>query len=65
MLSIQNGKYYNLGAIGGRIWELMEQPVSVPAIVSRLVSEYDIESDVCEQQVRRFLGQMESEGLVR
>lgn len=65
MLSIENGKYYNLGEIGGRIWELIAQPSSVPAIVNQLVSEYDIEFDQCEEQVRRFLRQLESEGLVQ
>lgn len=65
MLSMESGKYFNLGEIGGRIWELVAQPTSVPTLVSRLVSEYDIESDICEQQVSLFLQQMESEGLVQ
>jgi hypothetical protein len=65
MLCMESGKYFNLGEIGGRIWELLAQPTSVPTLVSRLVSEYDIESDICELQVSLFLQQMESEGLVQ
>ncbi|WP_407637550.1 lasso peptide biosynthesis PqqD family chaperone [Cohnella kolymensis] len=28
MLSVRNGKYYNLGMVGGRVWELMETPIT-------------------------------------
>ena len=28
MLSIEKGKYYNLGLLGGVIWELIESPIT-------------------------------------
>ncbi|CAM3322798.1 MULTISPECIES: lasso peptide biosynthesis PqqD family chaperone [Paenibacillus] len=65
MLSIDNGKYYNLGRIGGRIWELASTPITVSGMVEKLVAEYDIEPDACEQQVQRFLLQLADEGLVQ
>ncbi|MEX3618270.1 lasso peptide biosynthesis PqqD family chaperone [Paenibacillus glucanolyticus] len=65
MLSIENGKYYNLGRIGGRIWELVSSPVTVSSMVEQLVSEYEIEPELCEQQVRLFLKQLADEGLVQ
>ncbi|WP_422659336.1 lasso peptide biosynthesis PqqD family chaperone [Paenibacillus sp. EC2-1] len=65
MLSIENGKYYNLGLIGGRIWELASTPVTVTGIVEQLVTEYEIEPEVCEQQVQTFLKQLITEGLVQ
>lgn len=65
MLSIENGKYYNLGQIGGRIWELIASPVTIASMVEQLVVEYEIEPDVCEQQVYTFLQQLVSEGLVQ
>ncbi|NMO95719.1 lasso peptide biosynthesis PqqD family chaperone [Paenibacillus lemnae] len=65
MMSIQHGKYYNLGRIGGRIWELAHSPVTISGMVEQLVSEYDIEPEVCEQQVRAFLKQLADEGLVQ
>lgn len=35
ILCIQNGKYYNLGQVGGDIWSLIqEQPVSIQQIVT-------------------------------
>lgn len=65
MLSIENGKYYNLGQIGGRIWELAASPVTVAGMVEQLVTEYEIEPELCEQQVHTFLKQLISEGLVQ
>ncbi|WP_337103064.1 lasso peptide biosynthesis PqqD family chaperone [Paenibacillus sp. YIM B09110] len=65
MLSIENGKYYNLGQLGGRVWELMASPVSIKDMVKQLVTEYEIEPGDCEQQVRTFLQQLKSEGLIQ
>ncbi|MEV5027127.1 MULTISPECIES: lasso peptide biosynthesis PqqD family chaperone [Paenibacillus] len=65
MLSIENGKYYNLGQLGGRVWELMASPVSIQDMVKQLVTEYEIEPGACEQQVRTFLQQLKSEGLIQ
>lgn len=65
MLSIENGKYYNLGQIGGRIWELASSPVTISGLTEQLVSEYEIEPEVCEQQVQLFLKQLVDEGLVQ
>lgn len=65
MLSIENGKYYNLGQIGGRIWELASSPVTIAGLVEQLVTEYEIEPEVCEQQIHTFLKQLITEGLVQ
>ena len=64
MLDVQSGKYYNLGAIGGRIWDLTAQPTTVDGIVDILVQEYEVARDVCVQQVQTFIQQMLNEGLV-
>jgi hypothetical protein len=65
MLSVQNGKYYNLGEIGGRIWELIEKPMSVTGLVTALMSEYEVEQDECEEQIISFLKHLLEEGLIR
>jgi len=65
MLSIQNGKYYNLGEIGGEIWDLLEEPTSVSKMVAILTYEYDIEPVMCEQQVISFMERLLDEGLIQ
>jgi len=65
MLSIQNGKYYNLGETGGRVWELIAATASVEDVINLLTEEYDVEQSLCEQQVLPFLNHLLQEGLIR
>lgn len=65
MLSIDNGKYYNLGRLGGEIWDLMKQPISILELVTVLQSQYEISLNECEEQVTAFLSQLIKEGLVQ
>lgn len=64
MMSIDNGKYYNLGAIGGRIWSLIEQPMSVQQLITQLLEEYDVDRPQCEIEVSKFLDHLAAEKLV-
>ncbi|CAH2466605.1 lasso peptide biosynthesis PqqD family chaperone [Bacillus sp. S4] len=64
MLSIKNGKYYNLGKMGGVIWELIEKPISVTQLITTLLLEYEVEQSQCEGQVVSFLEMLLEEGLV-
>ena len=64
MMSINNGKYYNLGEIGGDIWTLIEQSISVNEIVMAFVANYEVEKEECEEQVLSFLNQLYEEELI-
>ena len=64
MISINNGKYYNLGEIGGSIWTLIEQSISVNDIVTALVADYEVEKEECEEQVLSFLNRLNEEELI-
>lgn len=55
MMSIESGKYFNLGEIGGRIWELIEQPKTIEQVVDALMLEYEIDKEQCETQVGAFI----------
>ncbi|MCC3376007.1 lasso peptide biosynthesis PqqD family chaperone [Cohnella sp. REN36] len=65
MMSIQNGKYYNLGAIGGRIWELVAVPQTIEQLATALMEEYEVDRDTCEAQVRQFLDHLLQEKLIK
>ncbi|WP_274650394.1 lasso peptide biosynthesis PqqD family chaperone [Paenibacillus humicola] len=64
MFSVNSGKYYNLGRIGGRVWELIASPTTVSRLVDELTSEYDIDRETCEQQVTDFLVNLQKEALI-
>ena len=65
MLSIEKGKYFGLNGIGSRIWELLEKPILVRAMVSVLLQEYDVEEKTCQQDVQVFLSKLYAQELVK
>jgi len=65
MMSIENSKYYNLGEIGGYIWDLIKLPVLMEEVIARLTAEYEISKQECELQVFAFMESLVNEGLVQ
>lgn len=65
MLNIAKGKYFNLGELGGAIWELMGTAIGVNEIITSLLSEYEVEKTDCEQQVLPFVRSLHEEGLIQ
>ncbi|TKH00654.1 lasso peptide biosynthesis PqqD family chaperone [Peribacillus simplex] len=65
MLSIEKGKYYNLGELGGSIWDLMNEPITFDQLVNELLTQYDVDKEVCVVQVTDFLTQLNDEGLMK
>jgi hypothetical protein len=64
MLNISNGKYYNLGVIGGEIWRMAKSPISGSQLIHALLPHYDVEQSEGEEHVQAFLGQLHKEGLI-
>ncbi|WP_201006225.1 lasso peptide biosynthesis PqqD family chaperone [Paenibacillus glycanilyticus] len=64
MMSIQSGKYFNLGQSGGAIWEHLAEPTTLEDIVGKLCEEYEIDRDTCTNQVAAFLQQLALQGLI-
>ncbi|WP_246943845.1 lasso peptide biosynthesis PqqD family chaperone [Bacillus pinisoli] len=65
MLSIENGKYYNLGEIGGAIWDLINTPKSISELIDKLVGQYDVEEEECKEQILPFLEHLKTENLIK
>lgn len=65
MLNIEKGKYYNLGGLGGSIWDLMKEPITFDQLVTELLTQYDVEKEMCVVQVTDFLTQLNDEGLLK
>ncbi|WP_430786407.1 lasso peptide biosynthesis PqqD family chaperone [Virgibacillus flavescens] len=64
MLSIHNGKYYNLGEIGGDIWMLIKDPICTKDLIDMLMVNYDVSQNECEEQVLSFLNLLSDEDLI-
>ena len=64
MMDIMSGKYYNLGEVGGRIWGLLEEPMTVNALVQKLTAEYDVSAAQCRADIEPFLNTLLDRGLL-
>jgi hypothetical protein len=64
ILSLKNGVYYGLDAVGARIWELIQGPRTVNEIRDVLLEEYDVEPERCERDLFVLLDQLATENLI-
>jgi hypothetical protein len=64
MMSVEAGKYYNLGKMGGVIWRMIAEPVSVETVIEKLLEQYEVTREQCETEVLSFLNGMNMEGLL-
>lgn len=65
MMDVETGKYYNLGEVGGRIWDLMETPITLGDMADRLTGEYDVTRERCLSEIQPFLQSLLERNLIR
>ena len=64
MMDIDKGKYFALNPIATRIWDLLENPLSLDELCSLLMDEYEVNAVQCREEVETHLGEMRKLGLV-
>lgn len=64
MMDINQGKYFSLNPVATRIWDLLEEPLSVDDLCLLLIDEYEVEPGQCQREVNEHLEEMERLGLV-
>jgi hypothetical protein len=64
MMSVERGQYYNLNAVGARIWNLLETPRTLAQIVAALAEIYEAPEETIHAEADAFLGRLEREGLL-
>lgn len=64
MLNVKNGKYYNLGEVGGAIWEALAAPVSIRRIAEIMQETFEVPAELAQQDVIDFVQNLLNEDLV-
>ena len=64
ILHLTNGTYYGLDPVGTRIWTMIKQGMTTPDICGSLADEYGIELSMVQADARRFLGELEAQGIL-
>lgn len=64
MVGIEQSNYYGLGSVGSRIWELLEQPLTMAELLARLQEEYSIDQETCAKDTLVFLDNLLDHSLI-
>jgi hypothetical protein len=64
MMSIDQGEYYGLDEIGSRIWELLENPITLEQLINKLIEEFEVDEETCKSDTLDFLNQMLEKNIV-
>lgn len=64
MVDFEQGKYFMIKGVGNDIWDMLEDGITVEQIIRKLLSEYDVTEEVCEQEVLKFLNSLEDIGII-
>jgi len=65
MMDIGKGEYYQLNPVASRIWELLDNELSLDGICDILSTEYDVDDKQCHMQVEAHLQKLMEMGLVK
>lgn len=65
MMSIENGAYFGLNPVATRIWDLIEQPKSVAALIQTITDEYEVSSEQATDDVQVFVADMIERGIAQ
>ena len=64
LLHLDTGQFYELEAVGARIWELCDGHRSLAEVVALLAEEYDAPLDTIHADTRELLADLDRERLV-
>jgi hypothetical protein len=64
ILNLKNSVYYGLDPVGARVWQLIQEPMTLAQIRDVLRAEYDVEASQLETDIRDLVEQMAEQGLI-
>ena len=64
VLGMKDGVYYGLDPVGARIWQMVEQPITLREVVDALVREYEVDRERCAVDVLAFARDLADRGLL-
>lgn len=64
MMSVELGLYFNLNAVGSRIWALLEKPRTLQEMAAVLLDEYEVSAQTVDTELRTFLSALHQRELL-
>jgi hypothetical protein len=64
ILNTTSGSYFGLQSVGARVWDLIASPKTIGELQETILTEYDVAPGQCDDDLRRFIGELADAGLV-
>lgn len=64
MMGLKQGKYFHLNSTGTSVWKLLENVTTIADIVDSLMFEYEIDKELCQQEVNTLVQKLVEEELI-
>lgn len=64
MVDFNSGKYFLIKGVGNDIWDMIQQEITIGDIINRLMSEYEVSMEECEESVFEFLDKLKNAGMI-
>jgi hypothetical protein len=64
LMDLKRGTYHTLNEVGGRVWQLLDGGSTIPALIERLLEEYDVPQQQLETDVTAMLRQFLADHLI-
>jgi hypothetical protein len=63
-LNVQRGQCYGMEETAAEIWKMLDEPVTEHEICAHLQRIYDVQEDVCRNDVAELFQSFKAEGLI-
>lgn len=63
-LHIDRGQCYGMEDVTADVWRMLAEPSDLDTICEQLQERYDVNPDVCRDDIATLLVQMQAEGLI-
>jgi len=64
ILDLDSSLYYSLDAVGARIFELVQQPTPLDAVVDTMVAEFEVDAQTARADLLALVGTLVAQNLV-
>ena len=64
IMDIEKGKYFALNPVATRIWDILENPLTIDQLCEFLMQEYEVSEEQCREEVKEVIGEMVKLGVV-
>lgn len=65
MMCIETGQYFGVAGVAARVWDLLENSMSLDELVRIIQAEYEVDEATCQADLMVFVRSMAIQGVVR